>query len=64
MEAAQRKLEANSKEKENLAARLEADAEKENKGREEMRNMTRNLDEAKAKVCLSFAFLSAFETSR
>ena len=50
LEAASRKLEASMKEKETLAARLDADVEKENKGKEEMRNMTRNLDEAKAKV--------------
>ena len=50
LETAKQKLQANMKEKENLAARLNADKEKENKEKEEMRNMTQNLDEAKAKV--------------
>ena len=52
LETAKQKLRANMKEKENLSARLQADKEKENKEKEEMRNMTQNLDEAKAKVFL------------
>ena len=50
LEAARQKLEGNMKEKENLFARLNANEEKENKEKEEMRNMSQNLDEAKSKV--------------